>query len=114
MHSPLRYLNSAPEALRLARLRSENDAFITGCFRNGAGTSGEVLEVFATKRRDRKVALKFLERMMKRYGRPGTIVTDRPRSYGAAPASNEVPFRRERVTVSNSGQSSLCDDAGTP
>ena len=45
---------------------------------------GEVLEVVATKRRDRKAALKFLERMMKRYGRSGSIVTDRPRSYGAA------------------------------
>ncbi len=45
---------------------------------------GEVLEVFATKRRDRKAALKFLRRMMKRYGRPGSIVTDRLRSYGAA------------------------------
>ena len=45
---------------------------------------GEVLEVFATKRRDRKAALEFLKRVMKRYGRPGTIVTDRLRSYGAA------------------------------
>jgi len=45
---------------------------------------GEVLEVFATKRRDRKAALKFFKRMMKRYGRPGSIVTDRLRSYGAA------------------------------
>ena len=45
---------------------------------------GEVLEVFATKRRDRKAALKFLKRMMKRYGRPGSIVTDGLRSYGAA------------------------------
>src|SRR5665648_663751 len=45
---------------------------------------GEVLEVFATKRRDRKAALKFLKRMLKRYGRPGLIVTDRLRSYGAA------------------------------
>ena len=44
---------------------------------------GEVLEVFATKRRDRKSALKFLKRMMKRYGRSGSIVTDRLRSYGA-------------------------------
>jgi putative transposase len=41
---------------------------------------GEVLDVFATKRRDRKAALKFLERMMKRYGRPGSILTDRLRS----------------------------------
>ena len=45
---------------------------------------GEVLEVFATKRRDRGAALKFLKRAMKRYGRPGSIVTDRLRSYGAA------------------------------
>ncbi|HSS66439.1 MAG TPA: IS6 family transposase, partial [Gammaproteobacteria bacterium] len=45
---------------------------------------GEVLEVFASKRRDRKAALKFLKRLMKRYGRPATIVTDRLRSYRAA------------------------------
>ncbi|MDA1024098.1 MAG: IS6 family transposase [Proteobacteria bacterium] len=45
---------------------------------------GEVLEVFATKRRDRKAALKFLKRVMKRYGRPASIVTDRLRSYRAA------------------------------
>ena len=45
---------------------------------------GEVLEVFATKRRDRKAALKLLKRTMKRYGRPWAIVTDRLRSYGAA------------------------------
>lgn len=45
---------------------------------------GEVLEVFASKRRDRKAALKFLKRVMKRYGRPGSIVTDRLRSYRAA------------------------------
>ena len=45
---------------------------------------GEVLEVLATKRRDRRVALKFLKRALKCYGQPGTIVTDRLRSYGAA------------------------------
>ena len=45
---------------------------------------GEVLEVFATKRRDRRAALKFLKRAMKRYGGPRVIVTDRLRSYGAA------------------------------
>ena len=45
---------------------------------------GEVLEVFATKRRDRIAALSFLKRAMKRYGRPKAIVTDRLRSYGAA------------------------------
>ena len=45
---------------------------------------GEVLEVFATKQRDRKAALKFLKRSMKRYGRPKVIVMDRLRSYRAA------------------------------
>ena len=45
---------------------------------------GEVLKVFSTKGRDRGAALKFLKRMMKRYGRPASIVTDRLRSYRAA------------------------------
>ena len=45
---------------------------------------GEVLEVYATKRRDRRAALKFLKRAMKRYDRPRAIVTDRLRSYRAA------------------------------
>ena len=45
---------------------------------------GEVLEVVATKRRDRKAALRFLKRAMKRYGRPASIVTDRLPSYRAA------------------------------
>ena len=40
--------------------------------------------VFATKRRDRKAALRFPKRAMKRYGRPGSIVTDRLSSYWAA------------------------------
>ena len=55
---------------------------------------GEVLEVFATKRRDRRAALKFLRRAMKRYGRPGTIVTDRLRSYGAAMKVVGIPDRQ--------------------
>ena len=45
---------------------------------------GEVLESIVTKKRDRKAALKFLKKSMKRHGRPETIVTDRLRSYGAA------------------------------
>ena len=45
---------------------------------------GEVLEVFATKRRDRKAALNFLKRAMKRYGPPKVVVTDRLGSYRAA------------------------------
>ena len=45
---------------------------------------GEVLESFVTKRRDRKAALAFLKKAMKRYGTPKVIVTDRLKSYSAA------------------------------
>ena len=45
---------------------------------------GEVLEVFVSKRRDLKAALKFLKKTMKRYGQAQAIVTDRLRSYRAA------------------------------
>ena len=45
---------------------------------------GEILESIVTKKRDRKAALKFLKKSMKRHGRPETMVTDRLRSYGAA------------------------------
>ncbi len=45
---------------------------------------GEVLEVVATKQRNRGAALRFLKSLMKKYGRPRAIVTDKLRSYGAA------------------------------
>jgi len=45
---------------------------------------GEVLESFVTKSRDKKAALKFLKKTMRKHGRPEVIVTDRLRSYGAA------------------------------
>ena len=45
---------------------------------------GEVLEAFVSKKRDRKAALKFLRKLMRRHGHPAQIVTDRLRSYGAA------------------------------
>jgi putative transposase len=45
---------------------------------------GEVLELFVTKKRDRKAALRFLKKAMKRYGRPEVVVTDKLRSYRAA------------------------------
>lgn len=49
-----------------------------------ADHEGEVLESFVTKTRDRKAALKFLKKTLKRHGRSAEIVTDRLRSYGAA------------------------------
>ncbi len=45
---------------------------------------GEVLESFVTKTRDKKAALKFLKKAMRKHGRPEAIVTDLLRSYGAA------------------------------
>ena len=45
---------------------------------------GEVLESFVTKRRDRRAALAFLKKALKRCGSPKVIVTDRLRSYRAA------------------------------
>ena len=45
---------------------------------------GGVLEVFATKRRDRKAAHAFLKRALKRCGQPQAIVTDRHCSCRAA------------------------------
>ncbi|MCV2894960.1 IS6 family transposase [Lentibacter sp. XHP0401] len=45
---------------------------------------GEVLESYVTKRRDRKVAYKFLMKIMKRPGGVSIFVTDKLRSYSAA------------------------------
>lgn len=45
---------------------------------------GQVIEVFASKPRNRKAAPTFLRRAMKRYGSSKIIVTDRLASYGAA------------------------------
>ena len=45
---------------------------------------GEVLESFGTKTRDKKAALKFLRKAMRKHGRAESIVTDKLRSYGAA------------------------------
>ena len=45
---------------------------------------GEVLESFVSKKRDRKAALKFLKKTMKRHGGAHVYVTDKLRSYGAA------------------------------
>ena len=38
---------------------------------------GEVLEAVVTARRDKAAALKFLKRIMKKYGHPRKVVTDR-------------------------------------
>jgi putative transposase len=45
---------------------------------------GEVLGVLVTKQRNTSAAYKALKNLMERYGRPYSIVTDRPASYSAA------------------------------
>ena len=56
---------------------------------------GEVLESFVTKRRDRKATLKFLRKALRRHGSPEVLVTDRCRSYGAAPKELGAGDRQE-------------------
>jgi putative transposase len=45
---------------------------------------GEVLEAVVTARRDKAAALKLLKQIMKKYGAPRSVVTDRLRAYSAA------------------------------
>ncbi|WP_412174891.1 IS6 family transposase [Actibacterium sp. XHP0104] len=56
---------------------------------------GEVLESFVTKTRDKKAALKFLKKAMRKHGQPEIIVTDRLRSYGAALKEIDAEGRQE-------------------
>jgi putative transposase len=56
---------------------------------------GEVLESFVTKTRDKKAALKFLKKMLKRHGHAEEMVTDRLRSYGAALKELGIRDRQE-------------------
>ena len=53
-------------------------------FWRAADHEGEVLERFVTKIRDKKAALKFVRKLMKRHGRPHVLVIDKLRSYGPA------------------------------
>jgi putative transposase len=45
---------------------------------------GEILESYVTKTRDKKAALTFMKKALKRHGSPEIITTDGLRSYGAA------------------------------
>jgi putative transposase len=56
---------------------------------------GEVLESYVTKTRDKKAALKFLRKAMRKHGRPEVLVTDRLRSYGAALREMGTRFQQE-------------------
>ena len=56
---------------------------------------GEVLESFVTKSRDKKAALKFLKKAMRKHGQPEVIVTDGLLSYGAALKEIGAAHRQE-------------------
>ena len=56
---------------------------------------GEVLESFVTKTRDKKAALKFLKKAMRKHGCPDVLVTDLLRSYGAALKEIGLEHRQE-------------------
>ena len=58
---------------------------------------GEVLEAVVTAKRDKAAALKLLKRIMKKFGRPHTIVTDRLRAYSAAMKDIGVAAERHEV-----------------
>jgi putative transposase len=56
---------------------------------------GEVLESFVTKTRDKKAALNFLKKAMRKHGCPDVLVTDLLRSYGAALKEIGLEHRQE-------------------
>lgn len=56
---------------------------------------GEILESYVTKTRDKKAALRFMKKALKRYGKAETIVTDGLRSYPAAMRELGNEQRRE-------------------
>ena len=62
---------------------------------------GEVLESFVTQTRDKKAALKFLKKTLKRHCRAEEIVTGRLRSYGAALKKLGIHDRRETCRWAN-------------
>jgi putative transposase len=55
---------------------------------------GEILESYVTKTRDKKAALTFMKKALKRHGSPEAITTDSLRSYGAA--MNELGNREKQ------------------
>ena len=55
---------------------------------------GEILEAFVAKKRDRKAALRFLRKTMKRWGRPKVMTPDRLRSYRTAMKEIKIEARQ--------------------
>ena len=71
---------------------------------------GEVLEVFVSKRRNRKATVKVLRKALRRHAKPEEIVTDRCPSYGAA-------FRELKLGVTHTTKqyaNNLCEVSHQP
>jgi putative transposase len=68
---------------------------------------GEVLESFVTMRREKKSALKFLRKSLRRHGLVETIVTDRLASYGAH-LKQLLDLHRTKVSLTASRSSVGC------
>ena len=66
------------------------------CLWRAVDHEGEVLESFVTKTRDKKAALKFFKKAMRKHGSPEVIVTDGLASYGAA--LKEIGAERRQET----------------
>ena len=66
---------------------------------------GEVLESYVSKRRDRNAALKFLRKVMERYGGPEIVVTENLGSY-----HETISRSKSTVPISLSGFKSMAHD----
>ena len=71
---------------------------------------GEVLETVVAAKRDKAAALRFLKRIMKKYGRPRSVVTDGLCSYPAAMKEIGTADRHEVSTIGRKTRISLFDD----
>ena len=56
----------------------------THCLGRAVDHEGEVLESYVTRTRDKRAALRFMKKALKRHGTPEAITADELRSYGAA------------------------------
>ena len=85
-------LNSQAKSSRAGGMQSSNwkwhldEVFVKingerHCLWRAVDHEGEVLESYVTKKRDKKAALKFMKKAMRRYGSPNEIVTDKFGSY---------------------------------
>jgi putative transposase len=56
---------------------------------------GHTLDILVTKRRDKRVAKRFLRKLLRSHAKPRVVVTDKLRSYGAA-LKDLLPYTEHR------------------